>query len=174
MVDLETMGRFPGAALLSIGAVRFDPYDVEAPIDRFHVGIALASNKTLGLEFDPETIAWWMHDDRQPARSSLEALEKVDIHTALFAFAEWCAQAPVTGIWGNAASFDCGLLAAAYRKAMIDVPWEFWQERCYRTVKNLLTVPLPPREGPAHNALADALVQAQHLQQLYRALDLSA
>ena len=67
-------------------------------------------------------------------------------------------------IWGNGASFDPVLWGSAYDAMHHPRPWRFWNERCFRTVKALYPhVPVPPRSGTHHNALADALHQALHL-----------
>ena len=176
MLDLETMGTRPGALLLSIGAVRFDPYapfDPTAPdetkFERFHVGITMESCTLFDLTIEPGTLQWWMHTDRRSAWEELEMLEKVDLPTALDAFSQWLGQTPFDAIWGNSASFDCGLLLAAYQKVGLDAPWKFWHERCYRTLRSLAPqVAIPQTAGTAHNALADAIREAAHTQAIYR------
>lgn len=176
MLDLETMGTQPGALLLSIGAVRFNPNDTsyvldrEAQFQKFHVGIEPTSAEAYGLTVEVNTALWWMHDDQQAARASLAALEQTDLATALEGFAQWAQLEPFDAIWGNSASFDCGLLSAAYAKVGMERPWKFWQERCYRTLKGLAPeVKVPELEGVPHNALYDATRQALHLQAIYRA-----
>lgn len=169
MLDLETMGTRPGALLLSIGAVRFNPWGRELG-EKFHVGIEMQSAHASGMTIEASTLQWWMHDDRQPARTALEALEKIDLFTALEGFSMWCAEAPFDAIWGNSAAFDCGLLKAAYELTGIETPWKFWHERCYRTLRGVAPeVSIPATEGVAHDALADAVRQAAHTQAIYRA-----
>jgi 3' exoribonuclease, RNase T-like len=173
MLDIETMGTTPGSAILSIGATRFDPRAADKGVERFHVGIDLESSQSWGFTFGASTVQWWLHDDRAAARTAMANLEKVDVTTALEGFGLWVRQDPLEGIWGNAASFDCGLLRAAYEKIGMDVPWRFWQERCYRTLKGIANVPIPPaEEGVAHDALFDATRQAAHLCTIYNALGL--
>lgn len=65
---------------------------------------------------------------------------------------------------GNSARFDLGLLENAYDKAMLSIPWKFYQERCVRTlvsfnpeIKNNLEF-----TGTAHNALADCYHQIKY------------
>jgi len=42
-------------------------------------------------------------------------------------------------------------------------PWRPWEDRCYRTIKNIIQVPADERQGVYHNALDDALHQTRHL-----------
>jgi exodeoxyribonuclease VIII len=41
--------------------------------------------------------------------------------------------------------------------------WEFWKDRCYRTIKNCYPDVPFDRRGTHHNALDDARSQALHL-----------
>jgi hypothetical protein len=81
-------------------------------------------------------------------------------------FSDFLARVPLRKrkIWGNGASFDNAILAELYRVAKHPSPWEYWNDRCYRTLKNLYkqVVPPPERKGTHHNALDDAVFQAEH------------
>lgn len=169
MIDLETMGTLPGASILSIGAARFT-LDPEEPIaDTFHVGIELESCEAYGLKPSSSTILWWMDAERAEARAAYAALPKVDLESALFEFSNWVGDNETTQFWGNSAAFDLGLLSHAYRLLRLPTPWPFWNERCYRTVKNLWPVPME-RVGTHHSALDDAISQAEHLRQIMQAV----
>jgi hypothetical protein len=60
MLDLETLGREPGAAVLSISAVRFDADHVG---ETFARSIDLQSCEAAGLTIDAETLEWWLGQD---------------------------------------------------------------------------------------------------------------
>src|ERR1700731_2020740 len=99
--------------------------------------------------------------------------EAVTLPLALDAFTDWMNSRPYT-LWGNSASFDCGLLADAYKACGKEIPWRFYREGCYRTIKNLSgarDVKLD-RIGTHHNALDDAISQAQHMQLICKKLNL--
>jgi inhibitor of KinA sporulation pathway (predicted exonuclease) len=49
---------------------------------------------------------------------------------------------------------------------MIKPYYKFWNERCYRTVKNQYPDVKLTRTGTYHNALDDARTQAEHLVQI--------
>jgi exodeoxyribonuclease VIII len=66
-------------------------------------------------------------------------------------------------IWGNGASFDNVILANAYRRNDLNIPWKYYNDRCYRTMKSLAPHIKMEREGTHHNALSDAISQANHL-----------
>lgn len=176
MIDLETMGVGPDSLILSVGAVMFDPNDpAHEVLDRFHVAIEFASHYRLGGRVDPETWEWWMSPERDAARKRLHTMEKINIVSALDGFHEWYMPRGHDGaipVWGNGAAFDNTILRSAYRHISTPCPWNFTHDRCYRTIKNLAPdVPLPPNLDH-HDALADAMVQAFHLKDIVKHLEL--
>lgn len=170
MVDLETMGTGNEAAIVSIGAVKFDPMGSGID-DAFYVGVSLDSSVAFGLKIDPGTVLWWMDKERDTARKALLASDFVDLPTALEGLAMWIGDGPVP-VWGNGATFDNVILRNAYNKVGLDCPWAFYNDRCYRTLKNLAPNIDRPELGTLHQALNDATVQAQHMQQIVKFLGL--
>lgn len=167
MIDLETMGTRPGSAVVALGACFFDRATAQIG-ETFDRVISLKSNAEHGLTIDPDTVMWWMRQSEE-ARSILQAGE--ELSAVLCAFTAWLFEQGTGPVrpWGNAASFDCGLLACAYRAIGQSVPWKFWDERCYRTLKEEnKDVPFV-RSGTAHHALSDAISQARHACAIYAA-----
>ena len=172
MVDLETLGKRAGCVIVSVGAVKFDPKTGFVDVDNsFYKAITVESAMRYGLTVDPDTLRWWMRQSKEaqfvfndPAATSLQA--------ALVEFAEWVdeeGEYDNVKMWGNGASFDNPILAAAFEAVDIIQPWQFWNDRCYRTKKaEAKAVPFN-RVGLAHNALDDAVSQAHHLCQIYMA-----
>lgn len=170
MLDLETMGTAPYSPVVAIGAVRFDATNHLSvagyePKDVFYQQITLESCMEAGLKPSASTIEWWLTTPSQQARDqTFRGDNRVKLVDALDAFTDWLNSAPDT-LWGNSASFDCGLLADCYRAMGKPQPWLFYHEGCYRTMKNLPAVQHIKlhRTGTHHNALDDALSQALHL-----------
>lgn len=175
MLDLETMGTEPGAPVVAIGACRFEMDDDSAITDCFHQAISLQSCMDAGLSPSASTITWWLtNEEITPQARAIFADGAMNLHPALGGFATWYYQDDCE-IWGNSAAFDLGVLAAAYKAAGQRTPWGFWNERCYRTVKNLpkaIDIKLE-RLGTHHNALDDAISQAHHLRAIWKTLGLS-
>lgn len=162
MLDLETMDTGPNAAIVSIGAVKFDSAACEIS-GTFYTNVDLQSCLDAGLAVSGDTVMWWMEQD-DDARAALR--NGTPLGTALRSFSNWCGDVPV---WGNAATFDNDIMRNAYEKAGLPCPWQYWNDRCYRTMKNLFpAVPKPPANKQAHNALADAQWQTLHLFEILR------
>lgn len=164
MLDLETWGTGNKAMIVSLGACKFNETDI---VDRFHVGIDPVSCQRYGLEMGAQTILWWMDPARDEARRNWLSLDRIDLASALDGFAVWCGSgAPVTAIWGNGSTFDNVILRSAYAATGLEYPVKFWQDQCYRTMKNRAPGVELVREGTHHNALDDAISQAKHLQRI--------
>jgi len=156
MLDLETMGTYSNAAIVAIGAVKFGPEGIE---DRYYAAVDLQSCLNVGLSVTGPTIDFWL---RQPDKARNALLEnKWPLDIVLDNFAEWVGKDAI--IWGNGAPFDNSILASAYRACTKPQPWKFWNDRCYRTIKNIAPEIRIERIGVHHNALNDAESQALHL-----------
>lgn len=192
MLDLETMGTAPGSAITQIGAVGFDPTSGTLG-PAFYARISLKSCVGRGLTMDPDTVLWWMGQS-DAARAEF-AKPAVDIGDGLDMFSAWLNDGnphEKVRVWGNGAAFDNALLTDAYRRIHGEVPWRFWNDRCYRTLKSeFKSIPMPDErtladyqamglhltpgftmdfEPTAHNALWDAVRQADHCIQILRSL----
>ena len=163
MIDLETFGTKPDAALVAIGAVKFDPTNPTTQQDKFYALIHPSSSIAHGLTVDGDTLLWWMNKDQDAARADLLASTggMIDLASALEGFATWFGPAS-RPVWGNGATFDNVILRNAFKVVGIPCPWDFWHDRCFRTLKNLDP---RPREKlvVAHNALKDAESQVAQL-----------
>jgi exodeoxyribonuclease VIII len=163
MIDLETMGNGPQSAIIAIGAVEFD-IETQTLGTKFYQLVDLASSVAQGGVMDASTVLWWLKQS-DAARAALNG-EGVNIDDALQVFCDWSAECNHPSnlkVWGNGADFDNVILASAYRRSGREQPWPFWGNRCYRTVKGLYPHIKLERAGTHHNALDDAVSQAQHL-----------
>lgn len=160
MVDLETMGTGAGAVLLSIGAVKFG---ADGLGEEFYTVIDVDSCMKAGLTVDASTLVWWMKQSAA-ARKAITRSDSESLFDALTAFTKFVGDKKTAKIWGNGASFDNPILSRAYSAINLEQPWDFWNDRCYRTVKALLgsSIEYVKPEIP-HHALEDAKAQARHL-----------
>lgn len=174
MLDLETWGTSPYSTIIMIGACEFDPYAEQQDkivTDRFEVAIAPVN---AGLRVDAETLMWWMDADRDVARAIWQGRPKVWLREALDGFADWLRSLSDVEsdlrIWGNGAGFDNTLLRQSYEVSSREVPWSFRHDRCFRTLRSMLTIEEGHYLGTAHTALADAESQAIRANQIVRKL----
>lgn len=154
MLDTETLGTEPGAIVLSVGAARFD---LDGVTDTLYRSIDMIDAQEHGLTIDANTLDWWLYQDEEAKEVLYDGSEMIPALEALASFV-----VNADEVWANSPSFDCRLLEAAYDAIGVGTPWEYYEERDYRTLKRLpITVDWEP-EGVDHNALDDAVNQAEY------------
>jgi hypothetical protein len=115
---------------------------------------------------------WWL-GQTDKAKAVFTDPAATTIHAALADLSAYLG--PNSGnlrVWGNGADFDISILAHAYAEEGRTPPWNFYNVRCFRTIKEQpkAKAVLKPFNAGAHNALFDAIAQAQHLQAIWKAI----
>ncbi len=169
MLDIETIGNKPWSAIVSIGAVIFDPASGQIHDQCFHQKINIASCLSAGLKMDTSTVLWWLRqskeaqavfDNNESERNMNEVLQNLGIY-----FHDNIKGDAV--VWGCGPSFDQTILRVAYERVGLAAPWKFWNERCVRTMDFIAKqIKHPSRkemafDGVMHDALDDAKHQAK-------------
>jgi len=169
MIDLETLSTRPDAAILTVGAIKFNPHaDVEPHSGRYW-RLNVDEQTALGRHVDEGTLTWW---NQQPAAIKDEALSDHDRTNVLIFLKElnkWAVGIDL--LWCQGPLFDYQILQNLYAQMQTPVPWNYWQIRDSRTLFDLL--PEDPRkkmQTSLHNALADCYYQAKCVQQTFKQL----
>lgn len=181
MVDTETLDVTRTAVVLSLGAVEFDP----------HAG-TLGRKYYCRFKHEPEdqprrttsqsTVDWWARQS-EAARAEAFGGERIPLVDGLF---NWLVSFDLIQpeaivdryVWANDPGFDCEILRdvfAAY-PGRLRWPFGFRQDRSYRTLVDLAWNKgglMPAKHGVEHNALDDAIGQAQVVCEGYRRLGLA-
>lgn len=174
MIDIETMGKGPRSAIVSIGAVEFNPAGGQLGRS-FYTLVDLASSVTAGMVIDADTVLWWLRQ-AEDARREIATEGGTPLPHALQALSAFLIGEGIAGeiddlvIWANGTSFDFPILAEAYRAVGLPQPWHYFNERNWRTIRKVLPAAQCEREGTAHNALNDACHQARQLQRVIRSV----
>ncbi len=173
MIDLETMGKNPDAAVISIGAIFFDPQTGD---------IGPEFSKTIDLDtaggvIDRDTVKWWLKQSRE-AQSAILA-DEIPLDDALLQLREFIDENSgefFVQVWGNGTSFDNVILRRSYERQGIPCPWRYHNDRDVRTIVELgKTIyfdarTVIPFEGVRHNALDDARHQAKYVSAIWQKL----
>jgi hypothetical protein len=162
MIDLETLGTRPDAAIISIGAATFDRKTGEI-FERFHVRVSPDLDK---YSVDLSTIRWWLTQSEE-ARQSL-AQEVIPLADGLVSLRRWWANAarPEACVWAFPATFDLPILENAMREEFSShmwskTMWKYDATRDMRTLCDLASITKEQRVKPklAHDALSDCEAQ---------------
>lgn len=166
MIDLETMGTLPSAAIVSIGAVIFDPRVNKVSRKTFYTELEWTEQNRLVCE---NTQDWW-EKQSSDTKDALYGLD--DLKTELVRLAKFLPND--CKVWGNGCNFDITILEDAYRQHKLDIPWKFWNVRDCRTVKDMYESSRGGWDkkmgGTKHNALQDAIYQAQYINEMWKSL----
>jgi exodeoxyribonuclease VIII len=164
-LDLETGDTRNSAAILSIGAVMFDPYSDELGAS-LSVAIPPGDNDKAGRTWSGSTMEWWTSQpDALAALGRLEQRSLTQAGNALLSLISRCK--PVC-IWAMSPSFDVAILRHYYESIGSYFPMQFGKERDVRTIKAILPVSChPARDGTHHDAVADAIWQARLVQKFF-------
>ena len=171
MLDLETLGTRPDCVIMTLGAVKFDPFDPDRePGPGIYLRMDLNEQLALGRTVDDSTINWWA---QQPESVRTEAWDNTDRVT----IAELKSNlnrflVGVDDIWSQGPVFDIAILEDLYRSQNWGFPWSFWQIRDSRTLFKVAYYKLESNRDQAHNALVDCFYQAQAVQTIYKRLNI--
>lgn len=170
MIDLETLATSTDAAILTIGAVKFDPFgkDIEDPaMDSFYVKVDIDSCDQLGLVANDDTIAWWGQQSKEAQEEAFGTEGRIHIRDAMDQLYKFCWGAK--RVWSNGAAFDIPICETAFKRLQKATPWQYWQVRDVRTIFDL---GINPNRPPvlAHHALQDAWNQAVGVQNVFGVL----
>ena len=172
MLDLETFGTSRDAAIVSIGAVKFDLETFEVDPAGFHVKINPHDPK-LGT-IDASTVMWWLEQSEE-ARNALITGEKILLDQAQARFLEWLGpNARDTLLWSNGPSFDSVLLQDSFKRVgLFPWPFRYSNDRDFRTIRDIAEMTCDMEWDStvtAHDALADAKRQAEFVVWTYKLL----
>ena len=167
MIDLETLGTKPDCVILTLGAIKFNPFTNEEPHSDIYQKINIDEQDQLGRTQDDSTIEWWgkqkpeIRDEAfgDHKRESMESLTKQ--------LNKWCVG--LDYLWCQGPLFDYAILQNLYKNIGKPTPWNYWQIRDSRTLFALM--PTDPRKAiqeELHNALADCYYQAKCVQQTFK------
>lgn len=166
-IDIETYGRKPNSVILSIGAVQVD--FASCTVGKgMHVNMDPEECEFYGLEREPETVRWWGNQSAVARERTFNPETRVGLKAALQQLTDfiygYAGKGRTYEVYVCGPDFDTAMLCNAYRAVGLEVPWPFWATRDYRTLRDWFPMVVAPAKNKgAHDALNDAMYQANHL-----------
>ena len=177
MVDIETLSTAVNAAVLSIGAVEFDPMSGKIEREFYH---ELDLSDQTNRHIDANTVQWWVKQCLVNT-DNIEFLSKNNREKDAVAYVLHELGAFINGgkeyamtrvegyekiaLWACDPDFDIAILADLYKEHNLPVPWKFSEPKSVRTVRmltHLAGMEIPTQEAD-HNALNDCIRQAKEV-----------
>lgn len=177
MVDIETLSTAVNAAVLSIGAVEFDPMSGKIEREFYH---ELDLSDQTNRHIDANTVQWWVKQCLVNT-DNIEFLSKNNREKDAVAYVLHELGAFINGgkeyamtrvegyekiaLWACDPDFDIAILADLYKEHNLPVPWKFSEPKSVRTVRMLtqLAGMEVPHQEADHNALNDCIRQAKEV-----------
>ena len=167
MIDLETLGVTNDCAILTVGAIKFDPYSNAEPHSGLYLRVNVDEQTELGRTVDDNTLEWWGKQDAKIREEALGDEDRTTLLDFIKQLNKFCVG--LDELWCQGPLFDYAILQNLYAQLGQPVPWNYWQIRDSRTLYNML--PKDPRKDvqmDLHNALADCYFQAKSVQKAYK------
>lgn len=181
MIDLESIGNDPSTVIVSLGAVAFNRDGI---ISKGLWELDTQAQMNAGRTITADTLAWWMRqsegarsvfNSKNPKHSPAEFIKAFEtfIDCALEEVGE---KRDELKPWGNGANFDISVTEDFIRqfhpKGRAGVPWSFWNVWCFRTFNHMTKCKdLIKRQGVHHDALDDAIYQAECVRAVWKKQD---
>lgn len=138
MIDIETLGLGPRAAITQIGAVAFDPsLDIGQMMPTFRVNLGLQQQLRIGREIDESTLLWWMSPEQAAARRLVFDGQGLLPGMALSRLTRFVEHNKAGKIWARGPQFDITTLTTLYGDYGMPVPWTYRVVRDSRTVLDI-------------------------------------
>lgn len=161
MLDIETLGVAPTAQLLQIGAV-----NILKPHLDFKIEISIDSQQDYFATASMDTLDFWQGLPEEVRKRVL--CGQTHVKDALLLFARWLPKN--ARLFCHGASFDFPILHHHYHLNGLEVPWNYRDLRCFRTIYAQHREHFAKAMAEiAHDALSDAKAQAQVFRAIYEA-----
>lgn len=168
-LDIETMGIGQRAAICQIGLVGFNRNTGDL-CEQICIDVDMQSCVKLGGEIHPNTVHWWATQ-----KQGFYYADKEDVHTIeagitkmIMLISKCAANTP---IWAKGSTFDLSIIEFYCNKLNIQTPWKYNMPRDLRTLIDACAhtgKALTPRKEITHNALQDAIDQADMICRLLK------
>ena len=177
MVDIETLSTAVNAAVLSIGAVEFDPRSGKIEREFYH---ELDLTDQTNRHIDASTVQWWakqclvnVDNIAFLAKNNREKDAVAYVLHELGAFINGGVEYAMTrvegyekiAVWACDPDFDIAILDNLYKEHNLPTPWKYSETKSVRTVRMLTQIAgmeIPIQEAD-HNALNDCIRQAKEV-----------
>lgn len=176
MIDIETLGRRPGCAIIQIAAVPFNINTGEVSKNTFKMSINLDHQLKSGKGFTycKNTYKWWKGTNK--SLFSQLSKSKTTYNQVGQKFQEWfnsLEDDQNIRVWGNSNRFDIGIIEGWYLKAIgqkFNPFWNTWLERDVRTIASLdPTIKTKTKFiGTKHDAINDCKHQIKYCREIVK------
>jgi len=166
MIDIETLATCASATVLTVGAVKFDPYNSEDPHTRKLWRPSVDEQLNRGRTTSDDTLAWWAKQDEHVRETTFTETGRIPVETFMSQLNKYLVG--VDKVWCQGPQFDMVILEDLFKQFEHHCNWAYWQVMDSRTIFSMM--PVDPRKNiqqNLHSADDDAYWQAVCVKQCY-------
>lgn len=166
MIDLETLGTDPDTQVLTIGAVKFNPFTWDAPHSEFYYRFDIDEQEALGRSVSQDTLDnFWAKQPKEIVEEAFTPHDRLPCREILSLLKKW--YVGCDEVWSQG-SFDINILENMSKQVNMPVPWSFWTVGDSRPfIRRMSVDPRKEFKFAAHNALEDVKAQAFALRKTF-------
>jgi hypothetical protein len=170
MLDIETLGTCPDCVVLTLGAVKFNPYTLDDVVGGIYCKPDVDDQIARGRIVREDTMQWWSEQAEEVREEALGTEDRIPVVQMLKELNKFLVGA--NNVWAQGTVFDIGILEHLYKQYEMVPNWQYWQITDSRTLFKLHGDPRVKGKEGLHNALEDCVSQASAVQQIYDKLGL--
>lgn len=166
MIDIETLDTAPTSTILSVGAVRFDPYSESEPTHKILWRPEVEEQLNSGRTVSDSTLEFWSKQDAHIQETTFTDEGRIPVAEFFKQLNKYLVGADK--IWCHGPQFDMVIIEDLYAQYGHHRGWAYWQIMDSRTLFNIM--PKDPRKDiqeNLHSADDDAYWQAVCVQKAY-------
>ena len=167
MIDIETLDTRPNSVVLSVGAVKFDPYAEIEPHTKTLWRPGVDDQLAQGRTMSNTTLEWWAKQAEHIKDSTFTEKGRISVHKFFAELNKYLVG--VDKVWCQGPQFDMVILEDLFKQFDHHMNWAYWQVCDCRTIFNMM--PVDPRKAiqqDLHSAEEDAYWQAVCVQQTFQ------
>ncbi len=168
---IETMGVGQRAAICQIGLVSFNRDSGQRYTESLF-DVDLEDSIRLGVEIHTNTVHWWATQKNGFSYSNKEEVYFIKLALEYLLTNIILKASPVSiPIWAKGPTFDLSIIEFYCNRLNMPIPWKYNVPRDLRTLQDAYEfagLTLPARKEITHNALQDAIDQADMICRLLK------
>ena len=122
-IDLETIDVTPTATVLSLGAIKFSPFDASEPHSELYIKIDIDEQDALGRTASDSTLEWWSKQNKKVRDEAFDQKGSISVNETLKQINKWMVGVDV--LWGQGYGFDMTILENMYRNELNYGLWNY-------------------------------------------------
>ena len=171
MLDIETLSTTNNSVVLSLGAVKFNPFTLQDPYEDLELRITIDDQSEMGRDISEATLEWWGKQPADVQEAAFGTEGRISAVDACHALNKFLVGA--NKIWCQGPHFDICILESLFKDCKVSTNWKYFNIMDSRTAFTIHGDSREKGRGSLHNATEDSREQAKAVQKMFKQLGLT-